>query len=392
MKPNSVEPLDREEIDIDSAAMPAIGRSRRKGKILNWLALTSMASVGVAWAVIGTNDPQGAGDASKPRTTDVANRLAPLTLPDKPPPVDTAAPMPLLPPPLPPPLVKQEPGPSTAQPPAHVMTWQERKLGFSESDGAPPSTTPAAGTPASAPSAAQGIGDDRQQAAPGQGGPQAATPRNPLAQRLESGSYEAALASRLPDLNYLITAGTLLDCVLDTRIDSTLPGLVKCHLDRDQYSDNKQVLLMRRGTVLLGELTGGILQGQARQFVLFKRAKAEDGTFVNLNSPATDAMGATGIIGWVDTQFGKRFGAALGIALLQDATAIAVARSSSGGGQNTLVLGNTTQTTGSMAEKTLESSLNIPPILHSEAGAHIQVMLARDLDFSNVYTLQRTTP
>lgn len=388
MKPNSVEPQDRDEIDVDSVAMPTIGRSRRKGKIMNWLVLAGMASVGVAWAVMGTNDLEHAGDASKPRTTDVANRLAPLTLPDKPPPVDTAAPLPL----PPPPLAEQEPTTGNTPPPARVMTWQERKLGFSENEGAPPATTPAARTPASGPPNAEEIGNDRQPVTPGEGAPQAAAQRNPLAQRLESGSYEAARASRLPDLNYLITAGTLLDCVLDTRIDSTLPGLVKCHLDRDQYSDNKQVLLMRRGTVLLSELTGGILHGQARQFVLFKRATAEDGAFVNLNSPATDAMGATGITGWVDTQFGKRFGAALGIALLQDATAITVARNSTGGGQNTLVLGNTTQTTGSMAEKALEASLNIPPILHTEAGAHIQVMLARDLDFSSVYTLQRTTP
>lgn len=77
------------------------------------------------------------------------------------------------------------------------------------------------------------------------------------------------------------------------------------------------------------------------------------------------------------------------ISLLKDSVAFMIARETSkGNGQNTLVLGNTVSDSDKLAEKALEASVNIPPTLLKNQGDHIQVLLARDLDFSKVYALQ----
>lgn len=386
MKPNNIEPADQNE--IETAGMPSLGRPRRNGQMFNLLILSVIGIAGVAWAVVGTADHQGNADQSKAHQTEVANTLAPLTLVDKPAPVDTTSRLSLAPAAEKSPEVPANTG---LQAP-HVMTWEERKLGYVDdvpaSNGTEP-TQPAAGA------LAPRLDDDADRSpfdpsTPDRQPDRPARQRGGLEARLEASPIEIGRATRLPDLNFLLTGGTLLDCALDSDIDSTLPGKVKAHLSRDQYSANKHVLLMPRGTELLGEIATGILNGQERQFVVFQRATNEDGVAVNLKSPATDAMGASGITGWVDSQFGKRFGAAIGIALLEDATAIAVASRSSSSDRNTIVLGNTTQAASSMSQKALESSINIPPIFHARHGTRFQVMLARDLDFSDVYTLERT--
>lgn len=372
MKGNSLEPDDDK---VERAGMPSIGRKKRSGKLMNYVVLALLGGTGIGWAVLAPASSRHAAPNS-PTVKDeaIGTHLAPLTMPDKPDP---------LPPPTAPLATQQETSAPASDPQApRAQTWEERKLGFDTGERNLRSMA-AAAVDAAADLPAQGA------AALGKAA-EAVKPES--LRRLETPAIETANASMLPDRNYLLAAGTVLGCELDTAINTTIAGPVRCHLPFDVYSDNKQVKLMEAGTVLFGELTGGILQGQDRAFAVFLRAQTPKGVKVNIASPATDSLGTSGIAGWVDSQFGKRFGAALGIALIQDATALAVARSSSGNGQNTFVLGNTTQAGGALAEKALEASVNIPPVLRTNQGAEIQVMLARDLDFRDVYELRRATP
>jgi type IV secretion system protein VirB10 len=377
MSGNSIESGDDDQ--VKRAGMPSIGRKKRSGKIINIAVLTLLAGAGVSWAVLSPASGRPAAPSNPQiKNAEVASHLPPLAMPDQPAPL--AEPAPLVA--TAPPATGSGAASAAGAPGPHVPTWEERKLGFETDDGS---------TRGMATSAAEAVEDTAATSVAAVG--KAAEKGGPGSlRRLDTPAIETSHAALLPDRNYMIAAGTLIDCDLDTPVNTMVAGPLRCHLLADVYSDNKQVVLMEAGTEFFGEQTDSVMQGQDRAFGVLRRAKTPKGVIINVGSPATDSLGTPGIPGWVDSQFGKRFGAALGIALMQDATALAVASRSSGAGQNTFVLGNTAQAGSALAEKAFDASANISPVLRTNQGPHIQVMLARDLDFRDVYELKRSEP
>src|SRR3546814_2939269 len=80
-------------------------------------------------------------------------------------------------------------------------------------------------------------------------------------------------ASRIGNRNFLVTAGAQIPCVLQTAMDSTQPGLTSCVIPNDIWSANGKVILMEKGTRVLGEYSGGFSQGEHRIFVYRKSTR-----------------------------------------------------------------------------------------------------------------------
>ena len=197
-------------------------------------------------------------------------------------------------------------------------------------------------------------------------------------------------AGMLGDRNFVLAKGSFIDCALQTRLDSTVAGMTACVITRNIFSDNGKILLIERGSTVVGEYQSNIKQGQSRIYVLWSRIKTPNGVVINLDSPGTDALGGAGVPGYIDTHFWERFGGAILLSLIDDTAQFAV-NESSGGNNNkeqTINLGNTSQASQDMATEALKNTINIPPTLYKNQGENVGIYIARDLDFSSVYAVE----
>jgi type IV secretion system protein VirB10 len=213
---------------------------------------------------------------------------------------------------------------------------------------------------------------------------------NELAARLVPTRLEGVRANVLRNRPMLVTQGTVLPCVLETALDSTLSGFATCVLPRDVLGSTGTVVLLEKGTRVVGEFRGGMRQGQRRLFVLWTRAETPHGVVVNLASPAADALGRAGFGGEVDTRFWDRFGGALLLSLVDAGAAFAGDQIGDGGAARYYGYGATAGR-GAAAEA-IRNTINIPPVLRKNQGEEVSIFVARDLDFSGVYDVRLTGP
>lgn len=193
-------------------------------------------------------------------------------------------------------------------------------------------------------------------------------------------------ARQFGDRSYLLARGSFIPCVLETQLISTVSGSSNCVVPEHVYSENGKVLLIEKGTKIIGEYKSDVKQGDVRIAILWQRIKTPTGVVIDVDSPTTDAVGTMGVEGGVDYHWSKRIGAAVLLSIIGDAIDIQKEKSSPTT-STTIVTGQNTQsTTKSLAEKVLESTINMPPTISKNRGDRVNVYLNRDLWFNTVYT------
>jgi len=211
-----------------------------------------------------------------------------------------------------------------------------------------------------------------------------------LSARLKPTILEGGKASLLPHPDLLLTKGTIIPCTLQTAINTDLAGLVKCVLPEAVRSTTGNVVLLDRGSTIIGEIQTAPTTGQQRVFVLWDRVETPQHVIVSLTSPGADELGRPGVTGSVNDHFGKRFGDAILLSVIQGALQAGSALAgNSGGGGGTYF--NSFQTNGQqLANGALQSSMNIPPTIEKSQGSNISIFVIKDIDFSDVYRLAPT--
>ncbi len=184
-----------------------------------------------------------------------------------------------------------------------------------------------------------------------------------------------ARATVAVDPKTTVTQGTLIPAILETAINTDVPGYVRAVVSQDVRSFDGTRVLVPRSSRLIGQYQSGLQAGQKRAYVIWTRVIRPDGVSVNLASPATGFDGTAGLPGKVDNHFFQRFGSAV---LLSVVGGLAAA----GTGGASLVLGGGQ----SAAATAVQENSKIGPTVRVRQGEPIRVFTARDLDFSSVAT------
>ncbi|MFC3096888.1 TrbI/VirB10 family protein [Alteraurantiacibacter palmitatis] len=165
--------------------------------------------------------------------------------------------------------------------------------------------------------------------------------------------------------------GTMIPAVLETAINTDVPGYVRAVVSQDVRSFDGSRVLVPRSSRLVGQYQSGLQAGQRRAYVIWTTLIRPDGVSVNLASPATSFDGTAGLAGEVDTRFFERFGSAMLLSVIGGLTSLA-------GGGASVVLGGGQ----SAASTAVQQDGTRPPTVRVRQGEPIRVFTSRHLDFS----------
>ncbi|RJY10367.1 TrbI/VirB10 family protein [Aurantiacibacter aquimixticola] len=168
-----------------------------------------------------------------------------------------------------------------------------------------------------------------------------------------------------------VTQGTMIPAILETAINTDVPGFVRAVVSQDVRSHDGARVLIPRSSRLVGQYQSGLQAGQRRAYVIWQRVIRPDGVAVTLQSPGTAFDGTAGLEGEVDNHFFSRFGSAMLLSVIGGLANVASGGASVvlGGGQ-------------SAANTALQQDGQRPPTVRVRMGEPIRVYTARDLDFA----------
>lgn len=198
-----------------------------------------------------------------------------------------------------------------------------------------------------------------------------------FAARVGAADPENAQATMLRNPGAIVPQGAMITGVLETALNSDLPGFARAVVSRDVRSFDGARVLIPRGSRVIGQYSSGVSLGQSRAFVIWTRVITPDGVSIQIASPGADALGRGGMDGEVDRHFFQRFGGALLLSVVNAATAGLSDQPSTqiiiGSSQDAARLGSS-----------VFAPADIAPTIEVPQGTPIRIFVVRDLDFASV--------
>ena len=356
---NDIDPRedsDAEVIDLAQRnAFPAVARPAGKSDALGMVAgIAIVAGLGLVtlWSMNSTRVAQPEGIGGQQAPVAAAPAVAPEAV--TPPTPAAAAPAQVArPDPAPQPVLAAQPQPGlAANPYANPTVVYDA--------GTSPATLAVAEPGAAGEAAGSSTGN----------------PASDFASRIGGVGGAPAQARAMVNPATTVTQGTLIPAILETAIDTNVPGYVRAVVSQDVRSFDGTKVLVPRSSRLIGQYQSGLQNGQKRAYVIWTRLIRPDGASVNLASPAIGFDGTTGLAGKVSgNSFFKRFGSAMLLSVVGGVGSLAT-----GGAAGVLIGGASSSAAATAAQQDGQRG----PTVRVRQGEPIRIFTARDLDFSSV--------
>ncbi len=218
-----------------------------------------------------------------------------------------------------------------------------------------------------------------------------------------SSVFETSASENLADPSRTVVQGTIISAVLETAIDTELPGNIRAQVMEPVFSFDGRRILMPVGTILIGTFNNDVDVAQKRVLIAWNRAVTPEGKSIALGSTSTDLLGRSGTAGNVDNRLRTKFGAGalistisaiptlVGALLNKDSnasggTTIKIGGGASSGGDNgnsalQQAVSGTSDQMSEQSQGILDKYLSLPPVIRVPQGEEIRVFVNRDLVF-----------
>lgn len=202
------------------------------------------------------------------------------------------------------------------------------------------------------------------------------------------------------DRTHAITQGKLLTAVLETAINTEIPGSVRAVVSRDVYGEAGNEVLIPKGSRLYGTYSSKITRGQGRVNIDWSRLMRPDGVDLSISFNASDQFGRAGIRGNVNNKYGAVIANSLLTSILAVGGVVA-AQNLIGGdaGTTATTTAGVTTTTGSASAQAVAdvsktvvdtvgqiigNTLDLAPIIRVPQGTKITVIVNADMNLPSI--------
>ncbi len=220
-------------------------------------------------------------------------------------------------------------------------------------------------------------------------------------QVLSKTSSQQVTVTHMGRLDSMVGQGKIIDAVLETAINSDLPGTLRALVSRDVYAESGKAVLIPKGSRVFGTYSVELKPGQSRVGVTWDRLIRPDGIDMQLGSPGTDSLGRAGVAGFLDDKMMTKLGMAFLISYIIPTTINKLSNvndkgitqtsttatdgsrttSTSGGTVASSQLQDSAKQFQDIAKKSLEESLNTKSTVYVDQGAKITIFVNKDIVF-----------